>query len=119
MIQVTGVKPDQAQRGVAQCVGLICEAECRNMLQLHILGKDLVFIGHDRAPGGELFAGLEARARDFLDGLRGPALIVTHGITLHMLRLIAMDLPMSRLGELPVTQGALHIVSAGRHRMRV
>ncbi len=74
---------------------------------------------YDRAPGGELFAGLEARARDFLDGLRGPALIVTHGITLHMLRLIAMDLPMSRLGELPVTQGALHIVSAGRHRMRV
>ena len=42
-----------------------------------------------------------------------------HGITLHMLRLIAMDLPMSRLGELPVMQGALHIVSAGRHRMRV
>ena len=74
---------------------------------------------YDRAPGGELFAGLEARARDFLHSLQEPALIVTHGITLHMLRLIAMDLPMSRLGELPVMQGALHIVSAGRHRMRV
>ena len=72
---------------------------------------------YDRAPGGELFAGVEARARAFLHELTGPALIVTHGITLRMLRLIAMDLPLSRLGEMPVMQGALHVVSAGQHRM--
>ena len=72
---------------------------------------------YDRAPGGELFAGVEARAREFLADLGGPALIVTHGITLRMLRLIAMDLPMSRLGEMPVMQGALHVVSGGQHRM--
>ena len=72
---------------------------------------------YDRAPGGELFAGVETRARAFLAELTGPALIVTHGITLRMLRLIAMDLPLSRLGEMPVMQGALHVVSAGQHRM--
>ncbi len=72
---------------------------------------------YDRAPGGELFAGLEARARAFLDELQGPALIVTHGITLRMLRLVAMGLPLSRLAEMPMMQGALHIVSSGQHRM--
>lgn len=74
---------------------------------------------YDRAPGGEHFAGVEVRVRDFLGDLRGPALIVTHGITLHMLRLVAMDLPLSQLGAIPVRQGALHIVSGGQHREMV
>ncbi len=72
---------------------------------------------YDRAPGGEHFAGLEARVRAFLDDLTGPALIVTHGITLRMLRLVAMNLPLRRLPEMPVMQGALHLVSGGRHRI--
>ncbi len=72
---------------------------------------------YDRAPGGEHFSGLAIRVRSFLDDLAGPALIVTHGITLRMLRLVAMGLPLERLAEMPVTQGGLHLVSRGRHRM--
>ncbi|WP_233253288.1 histidine phosphatase family protein [Paracoccus binzhouensis] len=72
---------------------------------------------YDLAPGGEHFAGLEARVRSFLQELDRPALIVTHGITLRMLRLVAMGLPRERLAEMPVTQGALHLVSRGRHRV--
>ncbi|ABL69848.1 histidine phosphatase family protein [Paracoccus denitrificans] len=72
---------------------------------------------YDRAPGGEHFSGLEARVRAFLGDLTGPALIVTHGITLRMLRLVAMGLPLERLAEMPVMQGALHLVSGGRHRV--
>ncbi len=72
---------------------------------------------YDLAPGGEHMDGLETRVRAFLTQLSGPALVVTHGITLHMLRLVAMNLPRARLGELPLEQGALHIVSAGQHRM--
>ncbi|WP_082724717.1 MULTISPECIES: histidine phosphatase family protein [Paracoccus] len=72
---------------------------------------------YDRAPGGEHFAGLQARVRAFLRELSGPALIVTHGVTLRMLRLEAMGLPLSRLAEMPVLQGAVHLVSQGRHRM--
>lgn len=72
---------------------------------------------YDHAPGGEHFAGLRARVRDFLRDLPGPALIVTHGITLRMLRAEAMGLPPERLAELPVLQGAVHLVSRGRHRM--
>ncbi|MFC3568583.1 histidine phosphatase family protein [Paracoccus sp. TOH] len=72
---------------------------------------------YDRAPQGEHFAGLEARVRSFLQDLTAPALIVTHGITLRMIRLVAMGLPRERLAEMPVAQGALHLVSRGRHRM--
>ncbi|WP_149766610.1 histidine phosphatase family protein [Paracoccus thiocyanatus] len=72
---------------------------------------------YDRVPGGEHFAGLEARVRSFLKDLPGPALIVTHGITLRMLRAVAMGLPPDRLDEMPVFQGALHLVSRGRHQV--
>jgi broad specificity phosphatase PhoE len=72
---------------------------------------------YDRVPGGEHFSGLQARARAFLRALPGPALIVTHGITLRMLRLEAMGLPLDRLAEMPVLQGAVHLVSRGRHSM--
>ena len=72
---------------------------------------------YDHAPGGEHFAGLQARVRAFLRDLDGPALIVTHGVTLRMLRLEAMGLPLDRLAEMPVLQGAVHRVSRGRHEM--
>lgn len=72
---------------------------------------------YDHAPGGEHFAGLQARVRAFLRDLDGPALVVTHGITLRMLRLQAMGLPLSELAQMPVLQGAVHLVSRGRHRM--
>lgn len=72
---------------------------------------------YDRTPGGEGFAALHARVSAFLAGLAGPAIIVTHGITLRMIRLVAMGLPLTRLAEMPVFQGALHRVSAGRHQV--
>lgn len=72
---------------------------------------------YDQTPGGEGFSGLMARARSFLDGLTGPSLIVTHGITLRMLRLIAMGWDMSRFAELSQHQGAVQVVRAGRHEI--
>ncbi|WP_246175071.1 histidine phosphatase family protein [Paracoccus limosus] len=72
---------------------------------------------YDRTPQGEDFAALHARVRSFLDGLRAPAIIVTHGVTLRMIRLVAMGLPLARIGEMSVFQGALHRVSAGRHQV--
>lgn len=72
---------------------------------------------YDRAPDGEHFSGLMRRAIAFLADLPGPALIVTHGITLRMLRLVAMGLPQERLAEMPVEQGAVHLVRRGEHRI--
>ena len=72
---------------------------------------------YDRLPGAEGFAALRARVAAFLAELDQPAVIVTHGITLHMIRLAAMDLPLAALGRLPVVQGALHHVHQGRHQV--
>ena len=73
---------------------------------------------YDRAPGGEHFAGLHARAAAFLDALPGPAVVVTHAITLRMLRSLAMGGGLDMLDAFPVEQGAVHVVRAGRHEIR-
>ena len=70
---------------------------------------------YDRAPGGEHFAGLAARVADFLDGLRQPAIIVTHGVTLRMLRVTAMGQPLDQIGALPLEQGSVHVIRSGLH----
>ncbi|TRW98224.1 histidine phosphatase family protein [Paracoccus sp. M683] len=72
---------------------------------------------YDHAPGGEGFAGLTARVRDFLDSLTGPALIVTHGITLRMMRMLAMGWDMSRFEDLPQYQGAVQVIRDGQHEI--
>lgn len=72
---------------------------------------------YDRIPDGEGFAVLEARARAFLADLRGPAIIVTHGITLRMLRLVAMGRSLDQIARHPVFQGAVHHVARGEERV--
>ncbi|RNF35765.1 histidine phosphatase family protein [Paracoccus methylarcula] len=72
---------------------------------------------YDRSPGGENFTQLSVRCQSFLDDLTGPALIVTHGITLRMLRILALGLPRSRLADLPVEQGAVHVVRKAAHEV--
>ena len=67
---------------------------------------------YDHAPGGEGFAGLRARVRAFLADLRGPAVVVTHGITLRMIRaeLTGEDLHAETFFD----QGAVHLIRNGR-----
>lgn len=72
---------------------------------------------YDRTPDGEHFEQLSARCRDFLADLPGPSLIVTHGITLRMLRILALDWPLSRLEELTVEQGAIHVIQKGEQEV--
>lgn len=68
---------------------------------------------YDRTPNGEDFAALYTRTRSFLDDLTGPAMIVTHGVTLKMLRVVAMGLPLSELDEGVVAQGAIYRIANG------
>ncbi|MFQ6548805.1 histidine phosphatase family protein [Aestuariibius sp. 2305UL40-4] len=70
---------------------------------------------YDSAPGGEGFPALYTRCRSFLDDLERPAVLVTHGITSRMLRLIATGQGMDGLSDLPGGQGVVHVVRAGRH----
>lgn len=67
---------------------------------------------YDHAPGGEGFPGLRARVRDLLADLCGPTIIVTHGITLRMIRaeLTGEDLH----ADVHFDQGAVHLIRSGR-----
>ena len=69
---------------------------------------------YDLAPGGEKFAGLEARCRAFMADLDGPAVIVTHGVTSRMLRLIATGRGIDAIAEIGGGQGNVWHVRGGR-----
>lgn len=74
---------------------------------------------YDRAPGGERLSDLRARVSEGLSQLTGPTAIVCHGITLRMARLVVLGWPDSRLEEMEVRQGAVHLMQDGRHQMLV
>ena len=70
---------------------------------------------YDHAPGGEGLGPLAARLRGFLSGLRGPAVIVTHGITSRVLRCLALGLPIADFGRLDGGQGVVYRISGRRY----
>ena len=69
---------------------------------------------YDTAPKGEHLAALHQRCHDFLQALSGAALIITHGTTLRMLRLIALGWDMPRLFKKPDTQGVVYEICNGQ-----
>jgi probable phosphoglycerate mutase len=71
---------------------------------------------YERAPGGEGFAALRLRCAEFLKGLDGPAVIVTHGITSRMLRLILLDRDTCEISRLPGGQGVVFSLVDGVQR---
>lgn len=68
---------------------------------------------YDRAPGGEGFVRLHLRCEAFLQSLTHPTVIVTHGITSRMLRLIALDMDICEIGTLPGGQGVVYYLQNG------
>ncbi|MCV3271060.1 histidine phosphatase family protein [Roseobacter sinensis] len=71
---------------------------------------------YNRAPGGEGFVALRARCRAFLGTLQTPSVLVTHGITSRMLRLIVLDRDLSEIGMLPGGQGVIYHLENGAMR---
>lgn len=67
---------------------------------------------YDHAPDGEGFGGLRTRVRAFLADLQDPAIVVTHGITLRMIRaeLTGEDVH----SDTAFDQGAVHVIRQGR-----
>lgn len=68
-----------------------------------------------RSPGGEDFDAISGRARQFLDDLRGPAVVVTHGTTSLVLRGLCMGLDLQGMLTLPKDQGCVYLISNGQH----
>ncbi|RLJ41629.1 putative phosphoglycerate mutase [Litoreibacter meonggei] len=68
---------------------------------------------YEQADGGEGFAALRVRCEAFLCGLTKPSVLITHGITSRMLRLVALDLPTEAMSDLPGGQGVVFHLKDG------
>lgn len=77
---------------------------------------------YDRAPGGERMAGIAARVADFLADLPAraagrPVAIVTHGVTLRVMRAQVLGVTVADETGLHFPQGAIHHIASGRARL--
>lgn len=59
------------------------------------------------APGGEGIDGLQARLASFLADLRGPAVLVSHGVAISVLRGLALGLDRAGMAALGNPQGVV------------
>ena len=66
------------------------------------------------APGGETYAQFRGRVQSWLDDLKQPAVVVSHGITSRVMRAVVLGLGEGELGDLPGGQGIIHRVRDGR-----
>ncbi|QUJ77484.1 histidine phosphatase family protein [Sulfitobacter albidus] len=68
---------------------------------------------YEAAPGGEGFTALARRCAAFLEGVQGPAVLVTHGITSRMIRTLATGQPIEMVREIGGGQGCVYHVAGG------
>ena len=73
--------------------------------------------GYDLAPGGEGLVALEARCRDFLRGRSAPMVIVTHGVTSRVLRVVLTGRCLSEIDGIGGGQGVVYHLADGVQRM--
>lgn len=71
---------------------------------------------YDLAPGGEGLKALEARCRAFLSERRSPLVIVTHGITSRVLRLVLTGQDLGRIDAIGGGQGIVWHLRDGVQR---
>ncbi|WP_424986164.1 histidine phosphatase family protein [Microbulbifer sp. S227A] len=72
---------------------------------------------YDHAPGGEGLLALASRANEFLRDLRGPAVLVTHGITSRVIRCLAQGLPVEAFDTIGGGQGVVYHIRNGESRL--
>jgi len=80
-------------------------------------GKDPFMAQYEVAPNGEGFARLEARVRDFLADLTGPAVLVTHGITSRMIRSVVAGEAAVAVRTIHGGQGCVYHVKNGVQKL--
>jgi broad specificity phosphatase PhoE len=67
-----------------------------------------------RSPDGESHAAAAARARDWLDGLQGTVVAVTHGLLSRLIRGVYLGLAREEALSLPVPQDVIWRMADGR-----
>jgi len=73
------------------------------------------FAWHFTSIDGERFEDLCERARQFLESLRRPSILVTHGITSRVLRGLWLGLDQAGMSALPGGQGVVYHLKDGQH----
>ena len=71
---------------------------------------------YEHAPEGEGFAALYQRCHAFLGSLTGPHVLVTHGITSRMLRLILLGRDLAVLRDMQGGQGVVFHLEGGQQK---
>lgn len=74
------------------------------------------FTLYELAPRAEGFERLHARCQAFLARLEQPAVLITHGITSRMLRLILTGQPITALRDMPGGQGVVFRVENAQQK---
>ncbi len=69
------------------------------------------------APAGETFEEVYARARSFLDDLKGPAIVVSHGQVGKVMRGIYRGLDKATSIALAEPQGVVHVLENGKETL--
>jgi len=69
------------------------------------------------APGGERIEEMTARLTGLLRRLKGPTVLVTHGVTSRVLRCLVLRRPVAGLAALPGGQGVVHHLRDGVARV--
>jgi len=82
-------------------------------------GKDPFMAQYEIAPNGEGFAALELRCHDFLADLKGPTVIVTHGITSRMIRSIVIGPQAVAVSTVHGGQGCVYHLKDGVQNLLV
>ncbi|MEM6899253.1 MAG: histidine phosphatase family protein [Pseudomonadota bacterium] len=109
------IDPDLVEVGLGDWQGLT-QSDIRRTYPGFDLASDphlWKFIG----PGCETLPEIVARAHRVLKNLRGPSILVTHGVTSRILRCLVLGLPPERLSALPGGQGVVHYISEGRAQL--
>ncbi|MEE9427728.1 MAG: histidine phosphatase family protein [Paracoccaceae bacterium] len=69
-----------------------------------------------QAPGGERFEDMCGRVKSFLDGLTNPTVIITHGITSHVLRGLWLGVGQDEMAALAGGQGCVYHLKDSRQQ---
>lgn len=81
-----------------------------------VIKDRLPFNWNFHCPGGESFSDFRARVKSWLDDLKGPTIVVTHGIVSRMIRGLVLGLDVKGMEQLPGGQGMVYFIKDGVHR---
>ncbi|NNK79304.1 MAG: histidine phosphatase family protein [Litoreibacter sp.] len=110
------LEPGLSEVGLGLWQGVCWDDIARRWPKLYA-ASDNFFLRSLAAPGGESHAAILERLLQFLGRLSGPAVIVSHGVVLNVLRGLACDLHLEEQAQLTQAQGVVFHIADGKETM--